>query len=212
MSELVLVLGSRGSGKSTKARELTARAFRRVVLDPSKDWQAHGVRAVRSLPDLSKLIAARWRDGFDCVYTPPAGHEAIALHHLSNLVLAYQEKFYRLHHEEDEVTIVVDEMAEAYGNDDARRQYLSGFRRVILQGRHFGVSVVGISQRPADVAARYRDNCPRWYAFQLHDHTSRETVLQHIGPEYGAQYRALARFEFLVAEEGRVSKGKTAKR
>jgi DNA helicase HerA-like ATPase len=209
-AELIAVYGARGSGKSTLARQLVRDRHRVIVLDPSRDWQKRGVKAVRDLSELSALIARDWKRGFNVVYTAPPGKDALALHRLSDLICAYQEKFYR-GRTSDEVTLVVDEMAEAYSNADAQSDHLSGFRRVILQGRHFGIGVVGISQRPADIAARFRDNCGRTFCFALHDHTSRDAIVKRIGRSHAGAVGSLAAFEYLAIVGSGVTRGKTRK-
>jgi hypothetical protein len=210
MTTLILILGARGSGKSTKAREVTGKSFRRVTIDPSGDWQRRGVKPVRDLPELSKLIAAKWRSGFDVVLTPPPGKEAIALHHVSDMLFHFQAQVYR-GKPSQEVMLVVDEMAEAYSNADAQRANLSGFRRTILQGRHYGISVCGITQRPQDVATRYRDNCDKIFAFSLYADAGRDAVVAMMGRAHAASYDGLKKYEFLEKDgaTGAVRKGKT---
>jgi len=211
--EIVSINGSTGSGKSTLARELVAGKFRAVLVDPANDaaWRKDGFKRVRDLPELSKAIAAGWRGGFRLVLVPPAHLCAEALDGVSLLLCAYQEKLYH-GKDADGASLIVDEMAECYSNSHVTRSDLRGFRRVILQGRHFGISVYGITQRPADVAAQFRDNCDRAFYFRLHDATSRDRVVARLGKEHEKAYRTLADFEYLAEARGVVSKGRTRKK
>jgi DNA helicase HerA-like ATPase len=209
--EIVSVNGSTGSGKTTLARQLIADKFRCVLIDPAGDdaWRRSGFKPVRDLPQLSKAIAQHWRDGFRLVLVPPAHKGAEALDGVSLLLCQYQERLYR--READGVSLIVDEMAECYSNAHAARGDLTGFRRVILQGRHFGISVYGITQRPADVAAQFRDNCHRAFYFRLHDETSRLRIIARLGRAHESALRGLRPFEYLAEEGGAVTKGKTRK-
>jgi DNA helicase HerA-like ATPase len=211
--EVVSINGATGSGKSTLARELVADKYRAVLVDPADDaaWRKVGFRRVRDLPELSRAIAASWRNGFRLALVPPAHLCAEALDGVSLLLCAYQEKLYN-GRDLGGVSLVVDEMAECYSNAHVMRSDLRGFRRVILQGRHFGISVYGVTQRPADVAAQFRDNCDRAFYFQLYDATSRDRVVARLGKEHERAYRSLAQFEYLAEVRGAISKGRTRKK
>ncbi len=212
MREIVSINGGTGSGKTTLARQIIADKFRAVLIDPAgdKSWHRSGFRPARDMPQLSKAIAAHWRDGFRLVLVPPAHLCAEALDCVSLLVLAYQGRLYR-GRDADNVSLIVDEMAECYSNAHAMRSDLRGFRQVILQGRHFGISVYGITQRPADVAAQFRDNCDPAYYFQLFDDTSRVRIIGKLGREYREALRGLQKFEYLKVSAGQVTKGRTQK-
>lgn len=211
MNEIVGVFGTRGYGKSTKARELVAREARVVVVDPSGDWERRRFgHKVTDLPQLSSSIAKDWRNGFRFVLTPPAGSEATALDRVCNLVLAYQERLYRRKGADDSV-IVCDEMAECYSNADAQTRELSGTKRAILRGRHFGVGMVGITQYPQDVAARFRAMCERSYVFALHDQAAIDPIVRRIGREHARTIATLPKFAYLAIHDGRVTREKLAR-
>ncbi len=210
---LILTIGARGSGKSTLARADTAKALRRLTIDPSGDWKRAGVKSAPSLRKLSQEMARCWRGGFDLVYTPPVGREAEALHHVSEMLFHLQGQVLQARKPRvtEGITLVIDEMAEAYSNADGMRGQHQAFRRVILQGRHYGLSVYGITQRPQDIAARFRDNCDTVNAFKLANDTGRASVLDMVGRAHQGLYLGLQRFEYLTLDvaSGAVRKAKT---
>lgn len=153
----------------------------------------------------SNAIAQKYRSSWHIVLAPSSALCAETLDKASALLFLYRVRSdYRV-----PVCIAVDEMAECYSNAHAQMQQLAGFRRVILQGRHADISVVGVTQRPQDVAARFRDNCDRAYFFALHDARAREAVVAKIGREHAKQYAALPqKFAYLEWKEGRITQGK----
>lgn len=206
MRELVSINGATGTGKSTKLRELLRRQSHVVSVDPWGDesaWRANGFRRVSDLPELSKALSRQWRRGFRLVLTPPAHKTAEALDGVSHLLFGYsdQAKLPRC-------ALAVDEMAECFSNAHMQSRSLSGFRRVILQGRHINCSVYGVTQRPQDVATQFRANCDRRFFFALYTATARNAVLEDIGRE-NAQALPSREYEFIEWNRGKISKGKT---
>jgi hypothetical protein len=209
--EVVSFAGSPGTGKSTKLRECLARHMRAVVVDPAPDkddaWRKAGYVRVLDLPDLSAAIAHSFRGRWRMVWTPPADKTGEALHAVSDLLFRYQER----ERAPRPIALGVDEMAECYSNDQARRAKLPGFRRLLLQGRHLEVSIYGASQRPQDVAALFRDMADQAYFFELYSDTGREAVLGKIGRKGEAQYLSLRPFEYLFWKRGQIAIGRTRK-
>jgi len=209
--EIVSFNGAPGSGKSTKMRERMAKHGRAVVIDPSPDkddgWRRAGYARCCDLPELSAAMASRFRGTWRFVWTPPADACGEALHELSRLLFAYQER----EPLRKPIALGVDEMAECNSIAQERTSSLSGFRRLLLQGRHVEVSIYGATQRPQDVGTRFRDNAGQSYFFELYGDAARDAVLAKIGREYRAQYLSLQRFEYLFFDRGRVVKGCTRK-
>ena len=208
---VVLITGSRGSGKSTKARELASSYKMAVAIDPARDWQwSRGWVRADTLKEVAALIRKHWRGGKRIAYTPPVGYEAEALHHLSGMVFQAQEAFFA-GSSARKFLVVVDEAAEAYGNRHQERQDLTGFKRVLNQGRHHGIDVVAITQRPQDVATRMRTNADTFYAFRLGDAAAIKAVADKIGRAEAAKVAKLPAFSYVQISDGEVKNGKTRK-
>ncbi len=206
MRELVSINGATGTGKSTKLRELLKPYRHAVVLDPwgeDREWASQRFERVRDVDGLSAALAQRWRAGFRLVLVPPADKTAEALHWVSTLIFGYSDKVCL-----PRLALAVDEMAECYGTVHAQRQRLTGFRRIILQGRHINCSVYGVTQRPQDVATQFRANCDRRFFFALHTATARNAVLEDIGREHASLLPAKD-YEFLEWRRGKITRGRT---
>jgi hypothetical protein len=204
--ELVSINGATGTGKSTKLRELLARHSYALAVDPWGDegaWRAQRFARVGDLDELSKALARSWRRGFRLVLTPPAHLTAEALDRVSHLLFGYSEQAML-----SRVALAVDEMAECFSNAHAQSKAYTGFRRIILQGRHINCSVYGVTQRPQDVATQFRANCDRRFFFALHTATARDAVLADIGREHVRELPTRD-YEFLEWNRGVISKGRT---
>ncbi len=205
------IVGSRGSGKSTLARQM-AKTFKcAVAIDPAGDWaKSPGWIKADTLKEVRAMMAGRYKRGFRICYTPPVGRERDALSQISKWAMEFQRPF----HEERSTRkfcLVVDEMAEAYSNADQQRSDQSHFRRVILQGRHYGIEVIGITQRPQDVATRYRSQAAVVYAFRVGEVAARKPIAELIGGREAGALVGLARGEYLEIEAGNVTKRRTRK-
>ncbi|WP_422020176.1 zonular occludens toxin domain-containing protein [Pyruvatibacter mobilis] len=206
-----LVVGSRGSGKSTKARELAKPYKMAIAIDPARDWQrTRGWKRANDLKQVIALIRRHWKAGARISYTPPVGYEAEALNHVARIVTQAQAGFAegRL---KRKFLIAVDEAAECYGNRHQEATAMAEFKRVINQGRHDGIDVIAITQRPADVATRLRTNADIWWAFRLGDQTAIKAVAEKIGRKEAAQLATMPPFTYLQISNGNVQKGRTRK-
>ena len=202
--EVVSITGATGTGKSTKLRELLRQHRRVMVIDPVLDdtWERDGYERVGGLQDMSRVMAQGWRAGFKCVLTPDDGE--VALHAASKLMFAYSLKLGK-----QQLALAVDEMTECYSTAHAMRAKSQGFKEAILQGRHINLSIYGATQRPQDVATRFRDNALHAFFFALHDDSARQAVLRKIGREHAKTFLGLQDFQYLEWNRGRVTVGKT---
>ncbi|HEY2071678.1 MAG TPA: hypothetical protein VGG48_19115 [Rhizomicrobium sp.] len=204
MALRAFICGGSETGKSTLARDL-ARAFqRKVILDCSGDYARRGFHVVTTLRDLSDYIAANYRRGFEVVYMPPTGKEALGLHHAADLIFKYQQR--ESPNGSKTLLVVVDEMAFFYSNAHAKSSELGGFMRLVNNGRHYGISVIGITQVPTSVALSFRTLCERKCIFSLHDAEAKKTILRTIGQSYERQLSSLRQYEFLdvVSADGQM--------
>lgn len=209
-AEIVAVFGRRGSGKSTLTRELLMRHARIVVFDPIGDYaRMPGFKGCAHVGELATALnRSRGARGFKLAYTPPAGREAEALHHVAEMLWQLQRGYFE-ERDAREAMLVVEEMDLSFPANGLRAE-LGGFKRAILQGRHAGINIVGVTQRPALVSPTLRSNARRSYIFALADHVDYAAMGRQIGPEHVAELRALKPFHYLMFEDGQLTRGRTA--
>lgn len=168
------VYGRRGSGKShlVKHHLLKGRG-RWIAFDPMREYHEAGARRVATLAELVEAIRAEpmaFRVAWDPTRDPAYGDATPqALHDLAVFVWRIQTATYeRRPRRSLELTLVVEEMNLAYPAHQLKAGQ-RGLQRLILQGRHVGVHLIGATQRPHLVNRDFRANVAESYWFPLAD-------------------------------------------
>lgn len=192
------IWGRTGSGKTTLARKLVAARRRLVAFDPMAEY--NGVIVTDELA-MREAIAAGWRDGFRVSIVPAAGAEWRALlHRVSRELVAIQEP-YRAGADDRPLTLLVDELAGAYPNERPPADR-DGFGDLCRRGRHWGVQLVGASQRLADVSTVFRSACRLDIYLSQEDHSDLDAAVRRLGREHLERLRAMPPFRGLVRQSG----------
>jgi|SRR5579883_235726 len=162
----VAVFGRRGSGKTTRTRALVEGCPAVICFDPLGQWSREfGYCPVGNLSLLHSLLREGWSSGFKIAFTPDAPDYPAALHELSTYLWHVQQPYERGRLRR-KLTLVVEEMnlsVPVHALPAAQR----GFLQLVLQGRHRGIEIIGVSQRPALVSADFRANVSETYVFAL---------------------------------------------
>jgi DNA helicase HerA-like ATPase len=169
------IWGASGSGKSayTKRRIKTAR--RVVVFDPLDEY---GFKRVSRLDDVRRAMIADPHI-FKVSYVPPAGKEPAALSGLCNLLMRAQ-KPYKDTGKGQGITLVIEEMNLSFPVAGGA-QKCPGFAEICSRGRHYGIEVIGISQRIAEVSTRFRGNCTETVVFRQKGPRDQEAAAAELG-------------------------------
>ena len=202
------VFGRSGSGKSTYTKRLIKARKRVVIFDPLEEYDAKvRVRHVRrdSINDVIRAIAADYQ-GFRVSYVPPAGDEAEALSKLCWALLEAQEPFRAGDKRTPGLTLVVEEMNNSFpvhgGAENCR-----GFAEICSRGRHYGIEVIGVSQRIAEVATRFRNNCTETVILAQKGKRDLDAAAELIGGDR-QKVMALRNLDYLHEKNGELSSGK----
>lgn len=161
----IAVYGRRGSGKTTLVQSLVKDCPRVVCFDPLGQYQREfRWTGAGDLAGLHQIIKQKWRGKFRIGYTPSADFVG-ALHKLSVYLWGIQEP-YDDGRDTRKITLVVEEMnlsCPVYKIPAA----LGGFMKLLLQGRHRGIEIIGVTQRPALVSADFRGMVAETYVLPL---------------------------------------------
>lgn len=201
--EVVAIYGRRGAGKTTRARAMVDGCRRLVVFDPMDEYSsAAGCRKIGNLAELKRAMRLGWRQGFRLALPCDRAWPA-RLHALCLLLWQAQEPA-----SAPPLWLVVDELSLSYPARPLPDQ-LWGMPRLVLQGRHRRIGIVGIAQRPAQVSADFRGNVHRLVTFALPSSIDRQVVLQQLGAERAAELAALEPHNFLELDHqtGKVRRG-----
>lgn len=220
-AKCVAVYGRRGSGKSTLAKNLIAGERRVVVFDPRAEYDCREVSG--ELANLGAAIRDSYSDFRlrivpDPARWPKAARKARMLYRgapfeaalLSMLceTLWLIQRPYEAGARSEKLTLVVEEMDLSFPSRFLPAG-LEGMTRTINQGRHVGLNVLGITQRPALVSATFRGNVSDTFIFPLGWAADRGDICQMIGREHLPAISQLGNFEYRHATaDGAVNPGK----
>lgn len=206
------VWGASGSGKSSKVKQLLRNRSRLIIFDPMKEYPdaIRGLRYVqhKRASDLDKVRLAmreNWA-GFKVSYAPPPSKEIEALSALSKLLLAAQQPFLDGKRGAKMLTLVVEEMNLSFPVTGGA-QKCPGFAEICSRGRHYGIEVIGVSQRIAEVATRFRNNCTETIVLRQKGPRDIAAAAAELGTTK-ARVQALKKLEFLHETDGEITPGK----
>jgi DNA helicase HerA-like ATPase len=197
------VWGRSGSGKSSYVKKLLKSQKRLVIFDPLAEYgQALHVRTVEhrarnSLDEVRQAMIANWA-GFRVAYVPPAGKEAAAL--------SAQQPFKDGKRGAKMLTLVVEEMNLSFPVAGGA-QKCPGFADVCSRGRHYGIEIIGVSQRIAEVATRFRNNCDETVVLAQKGPRDLDAAAAELGGDKAA-VKSLANLEYIHERHGVLKRGK----
>lgn len=162
-NETTLVLGHRGSGKSTWLAQHIEGYRPFILVDPLFDpkYEKLGLYKVASMPELLQLFKT---GNPQRIYISP-NPKAFDL--LCGMVLA-----------RGNLTLVIDEVDQYQDNYDIPPY----FRQILKIGRHKGVNVVMVARQPKEIHKFLRSQASRFIIFPLGGEDCRE-LEEHIGYE-----------------------------
>ncbi len=201
------VYGGSGSGKSTKAKLLMKEMGLGVIaFDPLDEYAEEGFTRFDNLKTMAKYLKRMYGKPFKYALVPDAGKEAEQLHALSVFLVAVQAN-YKAGKCTTQLLLLVEEMNLSYPVEKLSKG-LNGFSNICSRGRHFGINVMGISQRPAEINTRFRGNCNGFYVFRMAEHNDLTALAKVMGPEVKETIRNLKTHEYIYWENGEIKRGK----
>lgn len=198
------VWGRSGSGKSTYVKGRIKGRKRVVVFDPMAEYGAHGFQAANSVEAVRVGMRNDWA-GFRLALVPRPGQEPADLSQLCKLLFAAQEP-YRESGQGKSLTLVVEEMSLSFPNAGGV-QRCPGFAKACSMGRHYGIEIIGVSQRIAEVATRFRGNCTETVVLRQKGPRDLEAAAAELGIEK-EQVAALEALQFLHEKDGKITPGR----
>lgn len=204
------IFGMRGSGKSTEAiNQVKHKNHPTIVVDPLGNWPKDlGVEATRTLSGVASKLKQYWRTNFRIVYVP-AGDRYEALHQISEMLVNLQSD-YKAEKHFRQIHLVIDEANLLFPAVGLRMDQ-QGFAFALMQGRHWGINITAITQRPKKVHVDLISQSENIYCLALRDDSSIKVVLDVSGNKYRHVLENLEKFEYLKISEAGVTTGKVRK-
>lgn len=186
--EVILVLGKTGSGKTTWARNYIKTLSRVIVAEAGyNEFDIIPCPTFDSLIDKIEKEDKGGRGIFRVSYTP--------LYHEQPMMFDVARCTKNVH-------LVIEE-ADRYDDPRSCEEY----DEIISRGRHYGVSIIGISLYPAKIPASLRSQASRVICFRQHEPKDVKYFYDVIG-EAADQLPTLGQFEFLDWTPTGLTKGK----
>lgn len=183
-TEVVIVTGQRGNGKTTWARNYIKSLNRVIVLD-KQAFEEFGVPLSPNFPALVKAVEGK--SFFRASYAPHT-FEIPVMFDLARVV--------------GNCHLVLEEADQL----DDPRSFLE-YDEAISRGRHYGVSIVAISLFPTKLPYALRTQATRLICFRQLEPRAINTVAEIIGDD-GLRLPSLQKFHYLdwTPENGSVEK------
>lgn len=174
-TEVTAVWGGRGSGKTTKARELLRahKIARAVILDP--------------VAEVGKASAREVIDALE------AGSPRVVLRSSSRAELLATIYAAFLWSRKDRPLYLVCDEAPAYLD-----RTTDALNKIMFQGRHRAFGMMLIGQRPTSVDAAIRSQAATTYWLRLTDHRDQQIAAQSLGPELARRLSTFAPGQFVA--------------
>lgn len=191
------IFGASGCGKTTKARELTSSLNRVIYFDPLGEWaQEKGVKGFVSLEKMKQALRRNFAQGFKYAFIPNFGEEEAQLQDLSYFLVFLQSGYSSFQHRA-QLTLAVDELDTSFPTGSMQKNRKNGFGFLCCRGRHYGINLIGISQRMHLVDNVFRANCSGIYLFRHAEPADIDIGLKIIGTEYRDTFRKLANYQYI---------------
>lgn len=191
------IFGASGCGKTTKARELTAGLRRVVYFDPLGEWaREKGVIAYVTISKLQQALRRNFVQGFKCAFIPSFGEEESQLQELSRFLTLIQEGYASGQHRA-QLTFVIDELDTSFPTGSMQKNRKNAFGFLCCRGRHYGINLIGISQRMHLVDNVFRANCSGIYLFRHAEPADIDIGVKMLGTEYRNAFKSLDNYQYI---------------
>lgn len=175
--EAILVCGSRGSGKSGWTRQQCKPAARLLVWDSVGEWSRDRVvKSVRTLTQLHALIVADMANPGQFKYGYVGPVNAKTFHTFCKLAFVWMKVSGPFASKHPGGVLVIEELADVTTPAKAPE----GWGEIVRKGRHFGGSIYGLTQRPAESDKTLAGNADVIHCGRLSFPTDRKTLAEYL--------------------------------
>lgn len=210
----IFVSGRKGQGKTTLTDGIARGRDRVFCFDLLGEYRAKGFTLVHSMVELRAAVRKRWHKGWKIAFLPARPNAELKITYAGQLsdmcetICAIQQPYYDTpdgkHPPIPKVLFLIEEMRWSYPNGCN----LPGMPTLTTLGRHYGVDMIGTTQRVAEVSTNYKGNADVQYFFAQDAAADIETIGRMIGREHIAALKALKPHHYLRLYQGQVILGR----
>lgn len=189
------IFGASGSGKTTKALSIIKNVNRLIVFDPLDEF-GYKFAKFTDVKSLTKAIIKNYATGFKVRFVPNLGQAKKQLSEIC-VFLKLLQSGYKINKLSSLVTLYVDELDLGFPLNESRADPENGFYYLCCRGRHYGINIVGVSQRMSLVDLPFRANLSDMYIFRLADFNDIKSACAMIGNQYKSQIQSLQNYKYI---------------
>lgn len=198
-TDITMIFGMRGSGKSTLTRRLSSVYPRRIVFDRLHEWN-EGI-IFKSFLDFGRLWAENYdKESFTLVFQADieAGNEQQS--DVFNQILRVIYKTCKMQNAYSPIfnTCLIFEEIHFYGGAQFIEPWLW---ECVLTGRHAGLAIIGNSQRPASVHKSLVSQSANLFVGQLYEPRDMQYLSEAMGQD-AFKAKTLPKFSFVFFRPG----------
>ena len=206
-AKIIGVWGGRGSGKSTRIKEIVKALPRVIVIDPTGEYMREkGFVSYKTLKGMYRGIRDNWNKGFKVSLNLSEVMDKEAIVRQISTDLLVMQKAYFDERDTRKITLVIDEMSLCVPNRTMKPDERE-FLQLCNLGRHYGVEIIGASQRLAQVHTDFRGNTAENYYLRMMEHVDIQAAKRSIGDQ-AAKLPTLAPHNYLHFTSEGVKAGK----
>lgn len=188
------VFGASGSGKTTLALAVVKTSNRVIFFDPLDDLPAK--HRFTDINRLKQFLVKNYATGFRVAFVPDLGRAAAQLNEISQFLITMQNGF-KFSDYAQLVTLFIDELDLSFPLNLSKRQPANKFYFLCCRGRHYGINIVGISQRMSQVDLPFRANLSDLFILRLADFNDINNAVNMLGAQWRDPVQNLKNYEYI---------------
>lgn len=208
-AKAIFVTGCRGSGKSTRIKEMIKGNNRIIAFDPMAEYDSSlGFTQYKTLKGLYAGLHKGWSNGFrlslNALDLNDHEKKAVFLKLCADL-LVIQRPYFDFD-DDRELTFIIDEMSTCVPKTpkDSELQ----FKQLCNLGRHYGVEILGATQRVAEVPTNFRGNVAESYYMRQTNNVDIKAIGEMIGLDAARKCAKLKPHSYIHVVDGEKTLGK----
>lgn len=208
-AKLIGIYGGRGQGKSTWVKDRLKKYPRVIVFDPMDEYgNIQNYKRATSIAEVLKLMIKGKALKYNIAYVPRRGVTyPESLYELISQLFRFQQP-YKEGRSSRQLCLVIEEMNLSVPSRQLPASIQDDITSAFAQGRHWGLEIIGVTQRPKMVMPNFRSLAEIEVIFKLTDYDDIATLDRKMPPAWRGKIYALEKHQFLQLEGSEISMGR----